>query len=71
MCYLRSGEAYGRSLPNHAAKLLLLYFNFMSEALVSDFRGKSKNIYRYMLNENNMPLCVLFKQYLQPLNIFF
>lgn len=54
MCYLRSGEAYDHSLPNHAAKLLLLYFNFMSEALVSDFRGKSKNIYRYMLNENNI-----------------
>lgn len=54
MCYLRSGEAYGRSLPNHAAKLLLRYFNFMSEALVSDFRGKSKNIYRYMPTENNI-----------------
>ena len=54
MCYLRSGEAYGRSLPNHAAKLLLRYFNFMSEALVSDFRGKNKNIYRYTLNENNI-----------------
>ena len=54
MCYSRSGEAYGRSLPNHAAKLLLRYFNFMSEALVPDFRGKSKNIYRYMLNENNI-----------------
>ena len=54
MCYLRSGEAYGRSLPNHAAKLLLLYFELMSEALVSDFHGKSKNIYRYMLNENNI-----------------
>lgn len=54
MCYLRSGEAYGRSLPNHAAKLLLLYFNFMSEALVSDFRGKSRNIYRYMPTENNI-----------------
>ena len=54
MHYLRSGEAYGRSLPNHAAKLLLLCFNLMSEALVSDFRGKSKNIYRYLLNENNI-----------------
>lgn len=54
MCYLRSGEAYGCSLPNHAAKLLLRYFNFMSEALVSDFRGKSKNIYRYMPTENNI-----------------
>ena len=54
MCYLRSGEAYGRSLPNHAEKLLLLYSNFMSEALVSDFHGKSKNIYRYLLNENNI-----------------
>ena len=54
MCYLRSGEAYGRSLPNHAAKLLLRYCNFMSEALVSDFRGKSKNIYRYMPTENNI-----------------